>query len=156
MADTKDLKSMIQYVGDHAKEYTLEQMNEVAKDLELDESIRISTAMMHAIAGACLADSLFDLPKEVIDACRYHTTGRENMTTLEKIVFLSDMIEPSREFSGLDKIKALSKTDLDKAVLESLNSTLSHLIKTDKKIHYPSVKTRNFLLTKQAKCDKIK
>ncbi len=136
------------YLHDIAKELTLQQMNEITKELDLDESIRCSKAMMHAIAGAELAKNLFCVPVEVYNACRYHTTGRENMTKLEKIVFLSDMIEPSRDFSGLDEIKTLAKTDLDKAVLACLNSTLLHLIKTNKKIHYPSVKTRNFLLTK--------
>lgn len=138
---------MAGYLHDIAKEISLEEMNDLAKDLDLDESIRTSKAMMHAIAGACLSDKLFDIPKEVYFACYYHTTGRENMTTLEKIVFLSDMIEPSREFKGLDAIKALAKTDLNRAVLASLNSTIRHLVETDKKIHYPSIKTRNFLLT---------
>lgn len=147
---------MAGYLHDIAKEHTLEQMNELTKDLSLDETIRCSKAMMHAIAGATLAKNLFEIPEEVYYACYYHTTGRENMTTLEKIVFLSDMIEPSREFSGLDEIKALAKTDLSKAVLASLNSTICHLVKTNKKIHYPSIKTRNFLLTEWHKCVKIK
>ncbi|MBQ2896896.1 MAG: bis(5'-nucleosyl)-tetraphosphatase (symmetrical) YqeK [Clostridia bacterium] len=138
---------MAGFLHDIAKEYTLEQMRELAKDLKVDETILNSKALMHAVAGACLAKKLFDIPEEVFNACLYHTAGRENMTTLEKIVFVADMIEPSRDFSGLDSIKALSKTDLDKAVLTSLNSTLMHLIKTGKKIHYPSVKTRNYLLT---------
>ena len=138
---------MAGYLHDIAKELTLEEMNELAKDIDLDESITTSKAMMHAIAGACLADKLFDIPKEVYLACYYHTTGREKMTTLEKIVFLSDMIEPSREFGGLEEIRALAKTNLNKAVLASLNSTIRHLVETDKKIHYPSIKTRNFLLT---------
>lgn len=135
------------YLHDIAKELSLEEMNEITKELDIDDYIRSSKAMMHAIAGAELANKLFEIPSEVYSACYYHTTGRENMTKLEKIVFISDMIEPSREFSGLDEIKALAKTDLSKAVLASLNSTICHLVKTNKKIHYPSIKTRNFLLT---------
>ena len=138
---------MAGYLHDIAKELTIEEMNILAKDINVGEDLRNSKAMMHAIAGACLADKLFEIPKEVYNACYYHTTGRENMTTLEKIVFLSDMIEPSREFSGLEEIRELAKTDLNRAVLASLNSTIRHLVKTDKKIHYPSIKTRNFLLT---------
>ena len=138
---------MAGYLHDIAKEISLEEMNALAENIELGDDIRASKAMMHAIAGACLARKLFDIPDEVYYACYYHTTGRENMTCLEKIVFLADMIEPSREFTGLEEIRALSKTDLNKAVLASLNSTIRHLVKTDKKIHYPSIKTRNFLLT---------
>ena len=138
---------MAGYLHDIAKEISLEEMNELAKDIELGEDIRSSKAMMHAVAGAQLVDKLFDIPEEVYFACYYHTTGREKMTTLEKIVFLSDMIEPSREFTGLEEIRALAKTDLNRAVLASLNSTIRHLVETDKKIHYPSIKTRNFLLT---------
>lgn len=138
---------MAGYLHDIAKEYTLDKMNELTAHLEIEDAIRASRSMMHSVAGAVLADKLFDIPKEVYNACFYHTTGKEDMTLLEKIVFLADMIEPSREFSGLESIRELAKIDLNKAVLASLNSTLSHLIKTNKKIHYPSVKTRNFLLT---------
>lgn len=138
---------MAGYLHDIAKEHTLEEMNELSKELDLDESIRASKAMMHAIAGACLSKKLFDIPDAVINACKFHTTGRENMTTLEKIVFLSDMIEPSREFTGLEEIRALAKTNLNKAVLASLNSTIRHLVETNKKIHCPTIETRNFLLT---------
>ena len=145
--ENPDFAEMAGYLHDIAKEISLEEMNDLAKDIDLDESIRTSKAMMHAIAGACLANNLFDIPEEVYWACYYHTTGRENMTTLEKIVFLSDMIEPSREFKGLEEIRLLAKTNLNKAVLASLNSTIRHLVATDKKIHYPSIKTRNFLLT---------
>lgn len=147
---------MAGYLHDIAKELSLDEMNRLSKDIDLDESIRASKAMMHAIAGAYLSKNLFDIPDEVYFACKYHTTGRENMTKLEKIVFLSDMIEPSREFKGLDKIRELAKTDLNKAVLASLNSTISHLVETGKKIHTPTIKTRNFLLTEMANCDRIK
>lgn len=138
---------MAGYLHDIAKEFSLEQMQDLAKDLDIDEDLKSSRAMMHGIAGAILARKLFDIPDEVYYACYYHTTGRENMTALEKIVLLADMTEPGRDFKSLDKIREYSKTDLNKAVLACLNSTLKYLIKMDQKIHYPSVKTRNFLLT---------
>jgi HD superfamily phosphohydrolase YqeK len=72
--------------------------------------------------------------------------GRENMTALEKVIFMADYIEPSREFEGIEEIRELAYKDIDTAIVKAIDSTLKYLIETNKKIYYKTVFTRNFYL----------
>jgi predicted HD superfamily hydrolase involved in NAD metabolism len=49
---------------------------------------------------------------EILDAIRWHTTGKEDMSTLTKIIYIADMIEPGRNFDGVDEIKILLARNL--------------------------------------------
>ncbi len=83
---------------------------------------------LHAQAGAIFARSEGGMRDQgILDAVRYHTTGRKNMTLLEKIIFVSDFIEAGRVFEGVELIRNLAESDLDLAVLASLNSSISYL-----------------------------
>ena len=134
------------YAHDIAKEMTLEQMNELTLHLELDDHIRSSKALLHALAGACYLKKTFNISEDVFNACFYHTMGRENMTALEKVIFMADYIEPSREFEGIEEIRELVYKDIDTAIVKAIDSTLKYLIETNKKIYYKTVFTRNFYL----------
>lgn len=83
---------------DCAKCMPLSQMVKTAKGESLDDMMLESKALMHAVAGMCLAKSVYGVEDEaVLSAIRWHTTGRAGMTDLEKIVYLADMIEPNRK-----------------------------------------------------------
>lgn len=84
--------------------------------------------------------------KEILDAICYHTTLRENPSLLDKIVYLSDVIEPSRTFPGVEILRKLSYEDLNAAVLKSLNDTLKDLIDKGVYIEIETLKSRNFML----------
>ena len=87
---------------------------------------------------------------EILSAMRWHTTGKENMTSLEKIIYLADLIEPSRKFEGVDRLREISEKDLNLAVLEGLTHTTEYLLKKNQPIDINSMKARNYLLyTKQ-------
>ena len=91
-----------------------------------DEEILRSTALMHGPAGAVVARDRFGITDpEVLDAIRYHTTGRPGMTPLDLVVFVADAIEPNREdYPGLSEIRRLSEQSLALAALESLRRTV--------------------------------
>ena len=59
---------------------------------------------------------------------RWHTTGKEDMTNLEKIIYLADLIEPSRMFEGVDEIRELAYKNLDSAMLKALTHTTIYLL----------------------------
>ena len=84
---------------------------------------RASRALLHAAAGVAMAKEKFGISDEdVLNAIRWHTTGHANMTRLEKIIYLADMIEPNRrEFSGLSTIRAAAEQDLDEAMRQVLS-----------------------------------
>ncbi|HSQ34031.1 MAG TPA: HD domain-containing protein, partial [Peptostreptococcaceae bacterium] len=77
----------------------------------------------------------------------YHTTGRENMSLLEKIIYIADLIEEGRQYPGLDELreKAYNK-ELNEALLISFNNTIKHVIDSDKLIHPRTIKARNHIL----------
>lgn len=87
--------------------------------------------LLHAKLGAEFACEKYDVyDQEVLDAIRYHTTGRPNMTDLEKIIFIADYIEPNRRIiKGIEQSRKLAYIDLDKTMFYILENTLDFLSK---------------------------
>ena len=114
---------------DCAKCMPLSQMTKAAKNEKLDPVMKESKALMHAVAGAHVAQDVYDVhDPEVLGAIRWHTTGHANMTKLEKIVYLADMIEPNRKpYPGLEALRKLCMTDLDEAMHMALLMSLDHV-----------------------------
>ena len=122
---------------DCAKCLPLSQMVKAAKDEKLDPVMKESKALMHAVAGMHLAQDVYDVhDPEVLGAIRWHTTGHANMTRLEKIVYLADMIEPNRKpYPGLKALRKLCMTDLDEAMHMALRMSLDHVREQGKPLH---------------------
>ena len=97
--------------------------------LEITELEKKNPFMLHAKVGAILAEKKYDITdEEVLGAIRWHTTGRPNMTLLEKIVYIADYIEPKRDKApNLGEIRKLAFLDLDRALLKILQDTLNYL-----------------------------
>ena len=85
--------------------------------------------LLHAKVGEFLAKEKYGITNpDILNAIRFHTTGRENMSLLERIVFVADYIEPGRrQAPNLAEIRQLAFTDLDAAMLKILEDTLSYL-----------------------------
>lgn len=93
-------------------------------------------ALIHAKLGAYLAEKKYGIDNpRVLDAIRYHTTGRPHMSMLDKIIYLADYIEPGRKMiPGLPEIRKLSFTDIDQAVCKCAAATLNYLEKSKRPI----------------------
>ena len=102
--------------------------------------------MLHGRTAAAIAKDVYKIPEDVAHAIEYHTTGCENMTTLDKIVYLADFIEETREFKGVEPARALAKKDIDKALLYCFDFSLSDLIERGKLIHKDTMQARNWLI----------
>ena len=122
---------------DCAKCMPLERMVKACRRVPLDEVTKASKALMHAVAGRCVAETVYDVTDEdVLDAIRWHTTGRAGMTRLEKIIYLADMIEPNRRpYPGLEALRALCMQDLDGAMHAALRMSLAHVQEQGKTLH---------------------
>lgn len=94
-------------------------------------------ALLHAPAGAALAKSQYHVSDQaVLSAIRWHTTGRRNMTPLEKVVYLADMIEPGRAmYSGLNDLRECARENLDEAVYMAAAQSASYVSGRGKKLH---------------------
>ena len=102
--------------------------------------------LLHGKAGACLARDKFGIDDaNILNAIRYHTTGRPGMTLVEKIVFVEDYIEPNRKKAdNLTELRRMAFENLDETVLRILEQTLDYLIRTGKEIDRHTVVTRDY------------
>ena len=103
-------------------------------------------ALIHAKLGAYLARHEYGVKdKDVLSAVTYHTTGRPDMTMLEKIIYIADYIEPNRkEIPGLSEVRYLAFTDIDQAVCRSAGATTRYLESGGKSVDPMTIKTYNF------------
>lgn len=137
------------FFHDCAKYKDLEIIKEMAAKygLELNEDMTKAPQIIHAHLGAIFAQKMYGIDDEdILNAIKYHTTGREKMSDLEKIIFLADYIEPKRNFVGVEDIRNLVKIDLDKAMLRSLDMNIEHLIETNTYIAIDTLRARNYIL----------
>lgn len=88
---------------------------------------RENTKLLHSVTGGAVAKHVFGESDAVSQAIWWHTSGKANMTTLEKIIYVADYMEPNRDFPGVEKLRRLAYTDLDAALLLGLEMTQDHL-----------------------------
>ena len=93
----------------------------------LDEFSENNPKILHALTGSLVADRIFGENPAVVNAIRHHTTGKADMTLLEKIIYVADYMEPNRDFPGVEILRKLAYTDIDKALKLGLEMTLVHL-----------------------------
>ena len=92
-----------------------------------DDAEKDTPALLHAKTGAAFARDRFGAPEAVCEAIRWHTTGKPDMTLLEKIIYLADCIEPTRDFPGVDRLRGLAYEDIDRAMLLGLEMSLAKI-----------------------------
>lgn len=133
---------------DYAKFRPKKEMEEIIlregmpKDL-----LRFNTELWHAPVGAYLARLEAGITdQEVLDAIRFHTSGRPGMTKLEKVIYLADYIEPGRHFPGVEEVRELAKRNLDKALIKAIQNTILFLLKKDQSIYPDTFHTYNDLV----------
>lgn len=121
-------------------------------DIILDKVMQTNKELIHGPLGSKIAELEYGISdKEVLDAIYYHTTGRVNMTLLEKIVYIADYIEPRRNFPGVEEIRAMAFKDLDESILMAMDNTILFLIKNNNLIHPNTLEARNcFILNKKS------
>lgn len=134
---------------DVAKNMSYEDMKKIINEENIDLSVdeKNSKELWHSIVAPILGRRVFEIQdEEILSAMRWHTTGKENMTNLEKIIYLADLIEPSRKFEGLEEIRRASYEDLNLAMLKALTHTTIYLLEQGYAVDSNSVKARNYLV----------
>lgn len=116
------------------------------KGFELDAVEKNNPALLHSKAGSVLAAEEYGIrDSAILSAICWHTTGRPDMTMLEKIIFISDYIEPGRTSAKrLPEIRAAAFRDLDEALLMILGDTLDYLQETGSRIDTQTARTYEF------------
>lgn len=139
---------LISIAHDIAKELKPEEAKEVIEkyNIELDELEKDNIALSHSKIGAAICRIEFGFDKDMCNAIFFHTTGRENMTTMEKIIFIADATGKDRNFEDTDEVYNLAKNNLDLAIIKILKETMKEIIEKNKSMHLDTVKTYNYYI----------
>jgi predicted HD superfamily hydrolase involved in NAD metabolism len=140
---------------DCAKNLELGKMMEYAKRVgfPMDGASGAGAGILHAPAGAVVArEALGITDREVLSAICWHTVPRPDMSTLDKVVSLADIIEPGRDFEGVQRIRAAAKHDLDEAFRLSLARVMRYVLDEGLFLHPQTLQVYNEMtLAVQAK-----
>lgn len=134
---------------DYCKCLNLDEMLSMCEkyNVILTEEDKNADGCIHGFLAAKVCKEKFDINDEIYNAIYYHTCGRPNMTTLEKIIYISDFIEPLRRFRDkVEEVRKLAYTDIDKAIVLSAKMGLDFLQRTNKFIHSNTQKTLDYYI----------
>ena len=135
-------------------------LHDCTKYLELDEQLALcrkygveldgleqrAVKLLHSKTGACIAKHVFGEDEQVCQAIFWHTTGKADMSLLEKVIYLADYIEPTRDFDGVEPLRALAYEDIDKALLMGMNMTIEEMEQRGNPVHRNTRAARDWLL----------
>ncbi|HWI65495.1 MAG TPA: bis(5'-nucleosyl)-tetraphosphatase (symmetrical) YqeK [Symbiobacteriaceae bacterium] len=119
------------------------------RNLIIDPAEEVQPQLLHGpVAAAQLAELGLVTDPAVLDAIRWHTTGRAGMSRLEMVIWLADYIEPGRVFPGVQEIREQALHDLDGALLKALDGSIAFVLQRGWMLHLYTVHARNWLLTR--------
>ncbi len=145
----KDKAYLCGLLHDICKNESKENMLQMFKEfgIILDDIQKSQYKLWHAILGAKFITEKFGIDDvEIVEAIRYHTTGRANMTKLDKILYLADFISADRDFEGVEKLREFAYFNLDVAILECFKFSINELCSMNKPIHIDTLEGYNFLI----------
>lgn len=138
------------YNADEDKAYIAGLLHDVAKGLpkqeleaaasenniEIDKYEKLNPELIHGKIGAAMVKRDLGInDEEILSAIKWHTTGYKNMTLLEKIIYLADIIEPGRNFKETDKLRAIAYKDIDDAMIFGLRHVMKFVKSKELTLH---------------------
>ena len=156
----------LKYGADPDKAYTAGLLHDSCKNLETETQLKYllenkvslseyelsAPKLFHAICGTVFAEKEIGCTdKDILDAIRYHTTGRSNMSLLEKVVFIADFIGKERDYDGVEIMREKAFRSLDEAIVEGLSFTVIDLIKKERLVHPDTLGAYNSALINMKK-----
>lgn len=138
---------------DCAREYCNEEMLAEAqrRGIAIGEVERAMPLLLHAYIGARRVREIYHVDDAMVEQAIWrHTVGGTGMTDLDKIIWFADMVEPGRNYPGVEELRRLAKTaSLDDMVLEGLSQSIRFVVAKGHLIHPDTVLARNELLLKK-------
>ena len=136
------------FLHDCAKSLSHEDQVKICEknNIDITDVERRNHSLLHAKVGMYLARTQYDVyDTEILNAIRWHTTGREDMSLLEKIVYIADFIEPNRKpLENLEKIRKEAYEDIDKCMAHILHDSVVYLKTIDKEIDETTMNAYEF------------
>ena len=111
----------------------------------LDELEQKAVKLLHAKTGAAIARHVFGMPEAICSAIFWHTTGKADMSLLEKILYMADYVEPNRRFDEVEELRRLAYSDLDAAVLRGCELSIVDMEERGQPVHRNTLEARDWL-----------
>ena len=122
----------------------------LAGDFAPDEAELQSKKVWHGIAGAYYLQSEFGVTdKDILNAVRFHTVGRANMSLLEEIIYIADMISEDRDYKGVGKMRKLAFENLQDAMFEAIRDSAVAILKKGVMLPQYTIAAYNYYLMRQ-------
>ena len=154
----EEIAQKVGIAHDIAKEMTDEEMIEYAKanNIRIDEIETVKPSLLHGKIGADIAAKKYGFTEDMVNAIKWHTTGRKNMSMLEKIIYVADKTEENRRGTrfNLEKSRELSIQNIDKALIFLMNEFITYNVINEWLIHPETIDARNDLLLNEGKIHK--
>lgn len=115
-------------------------------NIELDPVLRHRVNLAHGLVSAIFARETYHVNQDIYNAIANHTFGRPGMSMLEKIIYLADSLEEGRSFEGIEDIRSLLYTDIDRCLLLACQNTLIFELKKSNMVHVQTIQMRNEIL----------
>ena len=115
----------------------------------LDRVEQKTLPLLHSKTAAAVAERMFGMPQDICQAICWHTTGKADMTLLEKIIYIADYAEPHRSWS--EEAHGLAMEDLDAGVLLGLENTIKFTQRQGREVHYRTIEARDWLRSQGVK-----
>ena len=130
---------------DIAKEFSEEENIKYICEykIELDDIEKLNHNLLHAKIGAAICKNKYGFTEDMVNSIKFHTTGRENMSTLEKIIYLADATEENRKYCPAHYIETI-KEDIDKGMVEISKWVINRLIEINEIIHLDTIMCYNY------------
>ena len=136
---------------DCAREFENEDLpaQAVKRGIKIGEVEKVAPLLLHAYIGAKMVTEIYDVDdEEIVQAIYRHTVGARDMSALDKIIYFADMIEPGRNYPGVDKLRELAETsnNLDEIILTALGESIIFVVQKGALLHPSTIDARNYLL----------
>ena len=142
--DIKTVK-LVAISHDIAKELSEEEIEKYIKEynIEIDEVEKRNNNLLHAKIGSFICKNKYGFTQDMVNAVRFHTTGRENMTILEKVIYLADATEENRKYCSSVYVDLIKK-DINDGMFEVAKWVINSLLERNMVIHLDTIKCYNF------------
>ena len=146
------------YGADPEKARLAGLLHDILKDTPAEEQLKIlqgfgimmndtelaNQKLWHAISGAAFLEfGLGIRDRELLSAVRCHTSGRKNMTLLEKVLFVADYISADRDYPGVEELRAVARESLEEAIIEGVAFTVQELMSRREPVASASIDAYN-------------
>lgn len=124
-----------------------QQMMMTRYDIVLSDVERSAPKLWHAmLAAAYLENELKITDRDILNAVRYHTTARENMSLLEKVLFIADFVSADRDYPGVETMRRAARVSLEEAMVEGITFNIRDLAENYRPIHPDTILAYNQII----------